>query len=101
MGSRAVLYFGPAESPVSMPGPDIFETLLGVSKLKDEPVKRSKMPLAAWQAVPVRLVYDTQTIAPETAAEFLSRLQYHLENPVPRTFIKSLPSKEALHYVID
>lgn len=100
MGSRVVLYFGPAETPVSMPEPDIFETLLGVSKLRDEPAKRST-PIAAWQAVPVRLVYDTQTIAPETAMEFLSRLQYHIENPVPRTFIKSFPSKETLHYVID
>ena len=81
MGSRATLYFGPAESPAPTPTLDIFDSLLGVRGLRHVHMKRS-WPQAAWQTVPVRLVYDSQTIAPQAAAEFLTRLQYHLENPV-------------------
>jgi hypothetical protein len=100
MGSRSTLYFGPAESPAPMPETDIFDSLLGVSRLRDQHLRQSR-PLASWQAVPVRLVYENQTVAPEAAAEFLTRLQYHLENPVPLTSTQPLPRKDLMQYIID
>jgi len=100
MGSRCTLYFGPAEIPGPMPETDIFDSLLGVSGLRDKHLRQSRPP-ASWQAVPVRLVYDNQTVAPEAAAEFLTRLQYHLENPVPLTSTQSLPHEDSIQYIID
>lgn len=83
-----------------MPEPDIFDGLLGVSGLRDKHLRQSR-PLASWQAVSVRLVYDNQTVAPKAAAEFLTRLQYHLENPVPLTSIQSLARKDSVQFIID
>src|SRR5271170_5304587 len=100
MGSKATLYFGPAESPAPMPETDIFDSLLGVSGLRDEQLQQAR-PLAPWQAVPVRLVYDNQTITPEAAGEFLTRLQYHLENPVPLISRQSLRRKDSMRNMID
>jgi len=79
---------------------DIFDILLGVGKGSKKPPKQTRS-IVAWQAVPVRLAYDTDSIAPRTAAEFLNRLQHHLENPVPLVATKSLPIKETMQYVID